>query len=108
MPPVPLKYSPISTLKTGTLPKNSENLSESIVAEVTISLRSFLLATTCIRAEYIKMKMHLLTNSGYCLITCNSVCIVFMYMYIYVCICGSEILVSIYCISGIIGESNIW
>lgn len=36
----------IHTLKTGTLPKKSENLSESIVAEVTINLRSFLLATT--------------------------------------------------------------
>lgn len=36
----------LCTLKTGTLPKNSENLSESIVAEVTINLRSFLLATT--------------------------------------------------------------
>jgi len=36
----------IHTLKTGTFPKNSENLSESMVADVTINFRSFLLATT--------------------------------------------------------------
>jgi hypothetical protein len=34
-------------VKVGTLPKNIENLLESIVAEVTISLRSCLRATIC-------------------------------------------------------------
>eukprot|EP00964_Phaeocystis_antarctica_P096684 scaffold62956_cov48-Phaeocystis_antarctica.AAC.1 len=36
-------------LKTGTLPKNALNLSESMVAEVTMSLRSRLRATTFLR-----------------------------------------------------------
>ncbi len=50
----------ILTVKVGTFPKNRENLSASIVAEVTISLRSLRRETTC--NNYHTVTNHTVTN----------------------------------------------